>query len=118
MKKFIGVKTNFRGLHRWPDAPLDRPIWFLRNPHRHIFNITAHFEVTADDRQLEFFEAALHIDEVVEGLYGKASIKDLDNRSCETIALQIIEKLKSPYKEALVSMKVQEDDENYALIQV
>lgn len=116
MEKFIGVKTSFVGLHRWKDAPEDKVIKFLRDLHRHQFHIQLLFAVTHEDRQLEFFETELYVREIVNLLYGRDEIKNLGNRSCETIGMDLYEHMTDPYRKSLQSIKVMEDEENFALL--
>lgn len=118
MKTRIGVRTQFAGLHQWVDVPKGQVNSFLQYPHRHVFQIEALFNVTHSDRQIEFFDAQLHINDIVNKIYGKDDIKDLGSRSCEIIAREIYGAMSDPFRGALVWIKVQEDTENYAVIQI
>lgn len=116
MNRYIGVKAHFTGLHCWPSAPTGGKIGFLQNSHRHVFNLELVFSVTHEDRQLEFFETELYVNSLVKALYGKEDIKDLGSRSCEAVALEIHDQMGEKYQDAIQTIKVQEDDENYALL--
>lgn len=56
VKHSIVVRFQFEGIHSWPGAPQDGPTPFLRDPHRHVFHVTAHRPVTHDDRDVEFIQ--------------------------------------------------------------
>jgi hypothetical protein len=75
--------------------------------------------VSHDDRQIEFFDAVWHVNYVVDSLYGSQGShtpKVLGAKSCEMIAKEIFGQLTEPYRSAVVWIKVQEDDENYAVV--
>ena len=108
----IIIKTSIVGFHNWKDAP--KEVEFLRNRHRHMFNIKVGMPVTEHDRQLEFF---------IEGDKLQTSLIHLFNRngwghiefggmSCEMIATQIL-KSRSYYS----WVEVWEDDENGARVE-
>ena len=52
MERTIVVKTQYEGIHCWPEAPDE--VNFLKSLHRHIFNIEVEVEVHNDDRDIEF----------------------------------------------------------------
>lgn len=116
MKRFIGVRTSFAGLHKWQDVPKDKANNFLQHEHRHVFNIEVMFTVEHVDRDIEFFEAEWHLQDVIQQLYGKEKIKNLGNRSCELIATELYNRMQEPYRGAVQQIKVQEDTENFAVI--
>lgn len=53
MLKVIYINTSFVGFHRWDSAPEE--VAFLRDLHRHIFNVKVTVEVSHNDRDVEFF---------------------------------------------------------------
>lgn len=116
-RRFIGVKTSFAGVHHWVHVPKNQTNSFLQFPHRHRFNLDLMFKVDHVDRQIEYFEAEIEIQAVISKLYGPDLIKDLGNRSCELIGTEIYSNLSKRYQEAVIQIKVQEDDEGYAVIQ-
>lgn len=52
MKTEIWIKTAFVGLHQWLDA--NDEVAYLRDLHRHTFNVQVWHPVTHPDRQVEF----------------------------------------------------------------
>lgn len=96
------VRTQFEGLHCYPEAPEE--VSYLRNMHRHIFNIEVQIETYHDDRELEFIMVKHRIDEC---------LKDFEGRiSCEQIAKYICNYLIKLYGERRMECKVFEDNEN------
>jgi len=65
MTRFIRIKTQFEGLHRWPKAPV--PDDYLRSPHRHLFVVEADIEVFHDDREIEINQATRWLDTIIPG---------------------------------------------------
>jgi len=115
-KTFIIVKTQFEGMHCYPEAPGE--VSFLRSPHRHIFYIEAEIEVFHEDRELEFILVKRDLNVQL------ASIQ-LKNWSCETIAKVLQDYLKERYpvpaelnldRTRYVNVKVFEDNENGAYL--
>jgi hypothetical protein len=114
--KFIIVKTQFEGIHCYPNAPEE--VAFLKNPHRHMFHVEAEIEVFHDDRELEFIMVKRELDKFL------ASFKDINSGSCEMIACKIQSFIKTHYptynppdrKSRYVNVKVFEDGENGAYI--
>jgi len=86
---FITVKTQFEGIHYYPDAPEE--VEYLKNPHRHIFRVEAEIEVFHDDRELEFIMVQHRMNEFFE-IHG-----ELKSMSCEMIAKELQDHLKKLY---------------------
>lgn len=94
MTRFIRVKTQFEGLHRWPKAPA--PDDYLRSPHRHLFVVEADIEVFHDDREVEINEATRWLDTIIPGFADqipatpgadpRCAPLDFGTRSCEELA--------------------------------
>jgi hypothetical protein len=103
----IFVTTSFEGIHCYPDAPDE--VAFLRSPHRHIFHVKATIEVFHDDRELEFILVKRGLDKFLTGT-------DLQHRSCEMIAHNVIGYLNSCYGVRNCSVEVSEDLENGATV--
>ncbi len=51
--KFIWIKTNYIGFHRWKEAPEECK--YLRDLHRHTFNVKVWLEVKHNERDVEFY---------------------------------------------------------------
>lgn len=84
-KTLIVVKSQFEGIHSWPDCPYD-DVSFLRHPHRHIFHVTLKMEVTHDDRELEFIQVKRILEDLLSRNYNR---KNLYNLSCEMMSKNI-----------------------------
>lgn len=85
MKTFIKVRTQFEGYHKYPGAgSIDPRIQFLEDRHRHMFHVEVTISVTHDDRELEFFLTKWKLQEFI-------SETEMNNKSCEMIAKDIIE---------------------------
>ena len=121
----IIVRTQFEGIHCYPDAP--QAVKYLRNPHRHTFHVEAEIETFHEDRELEFILVKHTIDNYF------ADTSNIGKDSCETIATRLQNFLKRYYpvpKEAIaiemqkightptrhINIKVFEDNENGAFI--
>jgi hypothetical protein len=112
------VKTQFEGMHRWANCPIDA-VSFLKNDHRHLFYVNLTLPVSHDDRDLEFFVVKSALNKSIKGLYHKdhVGIQHLGSCSCEMIAKEIIEDLLllDTFKNlAWIRCTVSEDDENSA----
>lgn len=100
---FITVRTEFEGFHFYPGAgQIDPRIKFLEHEHRHMFKVTVKISVTHLDRELEFFLVKWALSEFIEG-------GDMNHKSCEMIATDILENHLKPkygnnrYYEVVVS---------------
>lgn len=104
----INVTTSFVAFHRWAEAP-DK-VAFLRNWHRHKFNVRATFAVGHNDRDLEFFIIQERLNWVTERWVGREV-----EMSCEMFGQAIMEAM---LKEGLpcMSVYVDEDGENGAAL--
>lgn len=119
MKTTIEIRTQFEGLHHWPDAPDD--VAFLRNLHRHLFHVEVVIAVNHHDRETEFFQAKSLIDMALCDI-GKryhsecvfSRYRDLGAMSCEMIAVWIMETLALHME--ICRVTVREDDENSATV--
>lgn len=100
IRRWIKVKTQFAGQHNWPEAPDE--VAFLRSLHRHMFYVEVKIAVDYQDREIEFFIFKRHIDECIERLYPDCThvgVRNLDRKSCETIADQIYYNLVTSHSE-------------------
>ena len=104
MKTIVWVSTTFEGFHRWIDAPMD--VDFLKNFHRHIFEVKLGVAVTDTNREIEFFQLKRKVDafilEEFEGHYFEFS--------CEQMAETLLHKFNACFVE------VSEDGENGAIL--
>jgi hypothetical protein len=121
MKKYIWVTFQKEGLHCYPEALKNDKlvdVSFLGHPHRHIFHFTVKVEVKGSNREIEFIQFKRYL----ESLYD-CSLLQLDNKSCEMIAEDIINELllkRSHYTKQLnlnyIEVTVSEDNENGATV--
>ena len=110
---YIRVRTEFEGFHYYPNAgAIDPRIEFLEHPHRHMFKVEVKISVDHLDRELEFFLVKWDLQN-----YLKES--NMDHKSCEMIATDILEQHLLPkygetrYYEIVVS----EDGESDGIIE-
>lgn len=104
MNSSIIVKASFEGIHQYKNAPIQ--VEFLRDPHRHIFNVEIEMEVFDLDRDIEFILLKRDLNKY---LYTKPfNIED----SCETMASKICRYLIDNYGERQMVVTVLEDGEN------
>lgn len=96
----IEIRTTFQAQHRWKNAPEE--VKFLRNFHRHLFQVEAKFEVIHGERDMEFFITKAKIDKFISKEFANKQFE----LSCEHIAEKIAKKFKA--QEVLV----REDEEN------
>jgi len=108
MKKLIYCKVFFEATHQWLNCDIDEVI-YLKNEHRHIFNIKAYKTVFHNDRDIEFIVLKHNIEKY---LINKFPDRKLKNLSCEMIAEDLIEKFD------LVRCEVSEDGENGVILEV
>jgi len=106
--KFIGIKTRFVAFHRFRDAP--DAVAYLRDYHRHTFNVEVMMEVNKSNRELEFFIVKNKIDNYIN-VFFKGKKLEL---SCESIADKLYYILRALYPGRDILIKIQEDNENYA----
>lgn len=113
MEKFITVKSSFEAVHCWPDCPIEE-VSYLKNPHRHIFNVGLKIRIYQNDREIEFIQFKHKFEELIKKLFAISStykIYDLGSMSCEMIAERIYTRLAFlGYEISLIS--VDEDGEN------
>lgn len=106
----IWVKWTLPGFHAWPDAPDE--VAYLRTQHRHLFHFKVTLSVPHDDREVEFHM----LQTWCKRLYAKV-ILELNNKSCEMIAKELLAKLVSQYGASRsYAVEVSEDDECGAVV--
>lgn len=109
MKRYIVVRTQREGFHRWPNAP--KQVGFLKNLHRHIFKIEVQIPVTHNDRELEYFIVQRKLNEFLTKVMHKLD----ESASCELIAESLGELLIQEY-ELPLTVTVSEDGENGSVV--
>lgn len=114
MKTIIGVKLSVEGMHYYLDASEKHglSVKFLEYPHRHMFHIEVRVSVKHDNRDKEFILLKREVIEYLHSKYYQEELNVLDFRkmSCEMIAKDLMFVFHAD------SVKVSEDDENYALV--
>lgn len=115
IKRSIEVSFTKEGIHRYPAALADerlKDVQFLGYPHRHIFYFYVKIEIWHNDRDIEF----ILFKRELENLF-KDGILELDYKSCEMIAEELIEYLKGRYHNRDMVVRVYEDNENGAVLE-
>lgn len=118
LKRAITIRTQFEGIHCWPEAPEE--VGFLQHSHRHIFQIRANIKVEHNDRDVEFIMLKHHVDNWLNTKYNndEGNVWDMGRMSCEDVAEQIVEVIcdfVGPHR--TVTVFVSEDGENEAMVQ-
>src|SRR5882672_2854906 len=93
IRTVVFSKVFFEGIHCWPACPFEE-VSYLRDPHRHIFHITAYKEVCHDDRDVEFIMLKHGIEQFLDIKYPPAQpnlCAQLGATSCEMLARQLME---------------------------
>lgn len=109
IERTVFVTFQKEGIHRYPDAPAG--VEFLQHPHRHMFHFRVTVEVHHNDRDIEF----ILFKRELEGLY-KAATLQVDFKSCEMLAEDLITYISSKYIGRKISVEVNEDGENGAIL--
>ena len=115
IKRWIEVSFQKEGIHKYPAALTDHrltDVSFLGHPHRHMFHFYVRLEVVHNDRDVEF----ILFKRELEKLYAD-DIMQLDYKSCEMMAEQLIGYIKDNYPDRDITVKVYEDDENGAILE-
>ena len=100
MKIYIVVKLQHEAVHSWPGCNIEE-VSFLKYPHRHIFHITCKKKVQHGDRQVEIIMLKRELEKYLNEVG-----KDFYYRSCEQVAILLLEYFKLSYCQVL------EDNEN------
>jgi hypothetical protein len=103
LKRSIFVTFKVEGIHCYPDAP--EGVEFLKHPHRHIFHFNVEVEVFHDDRDIEFILFKRELEEVFP-------VGQIDHKSCEMLALDVVEYVAVVYPGRWITATVSEDGEN------
>jgi len=109
MKITITVRTQFNGLHNWPQCPHEQ-VRFLRHPHRHVFYVTATLNIPHLNRQVEFIIFQQKLDAIIKQSYPFwEGHYELNNRSCEMVAAELFRTLTVMYSYDVAKVTVSED---------
>ncbi len=119
-KKFIIVKFQKEGVHYFPNADKDPryatgkwdDVSFLGYRHFHYFYFKVKIEVFDNNREIEFIQFRRWL----ERLYDYGTL-NLENKSCEMIAEDLLEILKDKYPNRDITVEVYEDDINGSIIE-
>lgn len=112
---WIWVTSQKEGIHRYPEAatnPSLKDVSFLQYPHRHIFHFKVYLQVNHDNRDVEF----IIFKRWLENLYTAGTLQ-LDHKSCEMIAEDIIYFTMKEYPDRDIKVEVSEDGENGCLVE-
>lgn len=116
-KTKIFIRTEFTGLHYWENCDIKK-VGFLKHPHRHHVLIEVVISVKDEEREIEFFMFKRDIDRIIRTLYGADKfIKDLGNRSIETVATDIYKVLSKKHPAREIKVIASEDGEVGAIIE-
>lgn len=106
-RTFVYVKLSLYGLHYWP-SPSHEEVEFLKSPHGHTFHFKVTFEVSHNDRDIEFFMMKSKILEFLQTRFKNEKlpngILDFGSASCEHLAHLILDNFEA------VEVDVSEDN--------
>lgn len=104
LRKLVVIRLQVEGIHCWPNCDV-RGVEYLRNPHRHMFHIEAHKEVSHNDREIEIIMLKRIVSEYLESFDG-----NFYAMSCEDIAEDLLNRFDFEFVQVL------EDNENGAIV--
>jgi hypothetical protein len=87
MKTIVIINLDIEGFHYYKEAP--KQVEFLRNNHRHIFNIKIGYKVDDLNREKEIFIQTALIQDYLNETYGVPC--HFEQMSCEMIAKELLE---------------------------
>lgn len=102
MTNFIWVKTQFEGFHKYEHAPQE--VSYLRNTHRHMFELKVFIEIFEDDRDIEFHMFKKFVIHCIE-------TKNFHNKSCEMISNDLNLLISNKYPKRNIKIEISEDGE-------
>jgi hypothetical protein len=110
-KSYIKVRTQFEGYHCYPGAgSIDHRIAFLEDRHRHMFHVEVKMAVDHQNREQEFFLTKWKLASFL-------SANEMNNKSCEMMAQEIIELFLIPtYGVRFYEVTVSEDGESDGIV--
>lgn len=111
------------GIHAYPAAGTDPKLLdvsFLQYPHRHIFHFKVSISVVHNDRDIEFIQFKRWLEslyaEIDGGIIGLNSVLELNGKSCEMIAENLVRRVDHKYPDRNIEVEVSEDGENGCVI--
>lgn len=113
IERYIEVTFQKEGIHKYPAAltnPELKHVEFLGYPHRHMFHFRVRVSVNHNDRDIEFILFKRELQSLYNGIY------DIDYKSCEMLAEELIEYVRMNYPGRTVEVGVSEDGENGAVL--
>lgn len=108
MNTLVETYNEIIGYHYWGNAPEE--VAFLRQPHRHRFEIRCWFPVTDDDREIEIFMREREIRTYLQDRYGVEM--QLGPMSCEMLCKEMIRQF------GCIACRVLEDGKGGAFVHV
>jgi len=107
----IFVTFTIPGLHSWPEAPDESS--YLRDSHRHLFHFRVEMSVRGVDREVEFHQLRQDCLEMLgfHYSYGPLGALNFGQKSCESIALDLLEAIRAEESDRWLAVEVSEDGE-------
>lgn len=102
------VRFSVVGFHRWPGAAGKRS--YLADRHRHMFFVEASVEVFHNEREIEFHD----FQDFCKDHFPSGELGD---KSCETLAMNLVSRIESRWPERKIKVGVFEDNEVGAYVQ-
>lgn len=104
-------RLSVEGVHRWKNCPIEE-VSYLRDYHRHVFNINCYCYVTHNDRDIEFIQLSHNIEKYLSDKYFNNQFQCLffDDMSCEMIATELVNHFN------LYEVEVNEDGEGGSIV--
>lgn len=93
-KQSIIVRTQLEALHQWENIPAEHPSHYLKNSHRHLFQIEMRFYVSHSDRDIEFIAFKQKVDRFLQNYFMKdtqSGLTNLRSFSCEMLGNLLIQ---------------------------
>lgn len=116
MEMYISTNFEFQGLHKWTECSIEE-VNYLKNLHRHKFKCNAKISVDDTNREIEFIVLK---NQILDFLFNFYEVKDnhliINNGSCESIALNILDFMKQKYPNRKYIVEVTEDGENGSIV--
>ena len=106
LQRHIEVSFQKEGVHKYPAALTDpklKEVEFLGYPHRHMFHFHVKLEVFHNDRDVEFILFKRELEKFYE------TRMNLDFKSCEMLAEELILLLQTRYPNRDITTRVYED---------
>ena len=104
LTRLVWVTFQRVGFHRYLNAPED--VSYLASRHRHVFKFKVSISVTHNERELEYHQLL----NWMNSLYETAEL-DASDKSCESLAEELITCIIAKYPDRVVTVDVSEDGE-------